>query len=163
LDHCTRQLLRLVERASEGCSFDELSTLVEEFAGEQRRILSEIGDLDEEERRYLAGLRSEVPSAVLPALSRLRGKANQILIDATISLLDSPEEIIRCTAAGNLGTVASTEALEPLKRIALDDPMPLVRVEAGLALNEIGTPEARAALAEYQGGDHPDDRLDQLI
>lgn len=162
LDHSTRQLLQLVEKASEDYSFEELSTLVEEFAGEQRRMLSEIDDLDEEERRYLSALRSEVPSAVLPALSRLRGKANQILIDATISLLDSPEEVIRSTAAGNLGTVASTEALEPLRRLALDDPMPLVRIEAGLALHEIGTPEARAALEEYQER-QPDDRLNQLL
>lgn len=162
LNNCTRQLLRLVEMSNQGYSFEELSTLIDEFAGEQRRILSEIGDLDEEERRYLAALRSEEPSAVLPALSSLRGKANQILIEATITLLDSSEEVIRCTAAGNLGIVASIEALEPLRRLALHDSLPLVRIEAGLALNEMGTSEARAALAEYQEL-HPDDRLEDLL
>jgi hypothetical protein len=40
--------------------------------------------------------------------------------------------------------------------------MPLVRIEAGLALNEIGTPEARAGLEEYQER-QPDDRLNQLL
>jgi hypothetical protein len=77
LDHSTRQLLQLVEKASEDYPFEELSTLVEEFAGEKRRMLSKIDDLDEEERRYLSALRGEAPSAVLPALSRLRGKANR--------------------------------------------------------------------------------------
>ncbi len=162
LNTCTRQLLQLVEMANQERSFEELSTLVEEFAGEQRRILSEIGDLDEAERRYLADLRSEEPSAVLPALSALRGKANRVLIDTTITLLNSPEEDVRCTAAGNLGTVASIKALEDLRRLALDDPVPLVRIETGLALNEIGTPEAKAALAAYQER-HPEDRVKDLV
>ena len=162
LTNCTAQLLQLVQAADQNRSYEELSTLVEEFAGEQRRVLAEIGDLDEEDRRHLADLRSEKPSAALTALSRLRGKGNQVLIDATIRLSDSPNEYVRSMAAGNLGTVASTEGLEALKRLALNDPVSLVRIEAGLALYEIGTPEAKAALAEYQER-HSEDRLEDLI
>ncbi len=162
LNNCTPQLLQLVQSADQELPPEELEKLSEEFAGEQRRILSEVGTLDEKDRRDLAGLRSEEPATVLPALSRLRGKASPTLIDATVALLASPDADVRCAAAGNLGTVASTAAVEPLKRLTLNDTIGLARIEAGLALNEIGTPEARAALTEYQKR-HPEDRLDQLI
>ena len=162
LNNCTTQLLQLVETVDQGLPIEELFPLIEEFAGEQRRVLSAIGDLDEEDRRYLADIRSKEASAVLPALSRLRGGSNRLLIDATVALLDSPEEDVRCMAAGNLGIVASVEAIEPLRRVAFDDPVSLVRIEAGLALHEIGTPEAQTALAEYQER-HPDDRLVDLM
>ena len=162
LNNCTPQLLSLVGSADGNVSPEELERLSEEFAGEQRRILSEVGALDEEDGRDLADLRSEQPTAVLPALSRLRGKANPTLIDATTALLDSPDADVRCAAAGNLGIVASTGAIEPLKRLAINDSVELVRIESGLALNEVGTSEARTALAEYQER-RPEDRLDQLI
>lgn len=162
LRNCTPQLLGLVRSADGDLSADELARATEEFAGEQRRVLSEVGDLDEEQGRSLADLRDGEPPLALRALSRLRGRANRVLVDATVALLDSPNAEVRCAAAGNLGTVASTDAVEPLKRAALDDPSDLVRIESGLALNEIGTKEARSALSEYLER-HADDRLEQLI
>ena len=162
LRNCTPQLLGLVQSADEDLSADELARATEEFAGEQRRVLSEIGGLDEEQRRSLTDLRDgELPLA-LRALSRLRGRSNRVLVDATVDLLGSSNADVRCAAAGNLGTVTSTDAVEPLKRAALDDPSELVRIESGLALNEIGTEEARSALSEYLER-HADDRLEQLI
>lgn len=46
--------------------------------------------------------------------------------------------------------------------MAIGDPNQSVRIEAGLALNEIGTEEARAALGAYQE-QRPEDRVDQLL
>ena len=123
---------------------------------------SEIGGLDEDQRRSIADLRDGEPPLALRALTRLRSKANRVLVDATVALLDSPDADVRCAAAGNLGTVASTSAVESLKRAALGDTSDLVRIEAGLALNEIGTEEARSALSEYLKR-HAGDRLEQLI
>jgi HEAT repeats/SIR2-like domain len=162
LRNCTPQLLELVGSAAGYPSSEDLSRSVEEFAGEQRRVLSEIGNLDEEQRRDLTDLRSEDPHIVLPALSRLRGKSTPMLLDATIALLDALDADIRCAAASNIGTVASTAAIGRLRKVTLDDPNELVRIEAGLALNEIGTEEARAALKEYQER-LPEDRVDQLL
>jgi hypothetical protein len=162
LRNSTPRLLDLVRSVPDHSSAEDLWRSVEEFAGEQRRVLSEIGDLDEEQRRSLADLRSGEPSVVLPALSRLRGKATPALLDATVALLDSPDADVRCAVAGNLGIVASTSAIGYLRRVALGDPNESVRIEAGLALNEIGTGEARAALEEYQV-QHPEDSVGQLL
>ncbi len=46
--------------------------------------------------------------------------------------------------------------------MAIDDPIHAGRIEAGLALDEIGTEEAQAAIGEYRE-QHPDDRIDQLL
>ena len=89
---------------------------------------SEIGGLDEEQRRSIADLRDGEPPLALRALTRLRSKANRVLVDATVALLDSPNAEVRCAAAGNLGTVDSTDAAGPLERAALDDPSELVCV-----------------------------------
>ncbi len=160
--NCTQDLLRLVEHANVGHPVDELEEAVEQFAGEQRRLLAEIGDLDEAERRDLSDMRSGDPLAVLRALSNLRGKANETIIDATLGLLDSSEADTRCAAAGNLGEVASKKAVEPLALTALNDSSELVRIESALALNQIGTPEANAAFAEYRS-QRQEDGVDQLL
>lgn len=107
-------------------------------------------------------MRSGEELAVLRALSKLRGKANETIIDATLGLLGSSEDDIRCTAAGNLGEVASEKAAEPLARTALEDPSQLVRIETALALNQIGTPEANAAFADYCN-QRQGDGVDQLL
>lgn len=160
--NCTQDLLRLVEQANAGPPIDELEEVVEQFAGEQRRLLTEIGDLDEAERRNLGEMRSGEPLTALRALSNLRGKANETIIDATLGLLGSSEDDIRCAAAGNLGVVASKRAVEPLAQRALQDNSELVRIESALALNQIGTLEANAAFTEYRS-QRQEDGVDQLL
>jgi HEAT repeats/SIR2-like domain len=160
--NCTQDLLRLVEQANVGRSVDELEEIVEQFAGEQRRLLAEIDDLNEAERRSLREMGSSEPLAVLRSLSDLRGKANETIIDATLRLLDSSEADVRCAAAGNLGAVASKRAVEPLAQIALQDSSELVRIESALALSQIGTPEANEAFADYRNK-RPEDGVDQLL
>lgn len=160
--NCTQDLLRLVEQATVGPLVNELEGVVEQFAGEQRRLLAEIGDLDEAERRNLGEMRSGEPLTVLRALSNLRGKANETIIDATLKLLGSSETDIRCSAAGNLGVVASNKAVVLLAQRTLQDTSQLVRIESALALNQIGTPEANSALADYRS-QRQEDGLDQLL
>lgn len=160
--NCTQDLLRLVEQANAGRPVAELAQLIEQFAGEQRRLLTEIGDLDEAERRDLGEMRSGEALTVLRALSNLRGKANETIIDATLELLGSGEADVRCAAAGNLGAVASKEVVEPLAQVALKDVSELVRIESALALNQIGTPEANTALADYRS-QRQEDGVDQLL
>ncbi len=152
----------MAEQADTGRPVDELAEIVEQFAGEQRRLLTEIGDLDEAERRDLGDMRSGDPLAVLRALSNLRGKANETIIEATLGLLGSSEADIRCAAAGNLGEVASKRAVDPLSQIALKDTSELVRIESALALNQIGTPEANTAFADYRS-QRQEDGVDQLL
>lgn len=160
--NCTQDLLRLVEQANAGPPVNQLEEAVEQFAGEQRRLLAEIGDLDEAERHDLGNMRSGDQLTVLRALSNLRGKANETIVDATLGLLGSSEADVRCAAAGNLGGVASTKAVEPLAHIALTDTSELVRIESALALNQIGTPESNAAFANYRS-QRKEDGIDQLL
>ena len=160
--NCTQDLLRLVEHANVRRPVDELEEVVEQFAGEQRRLLAEISDLDEAEQRDLSDMRSGDPLTVLHALSNLRGKANETIIDATLELLGSTEADIRCAAAGTLGEVASKRAVETLARVALNDSSELVRIESALALNQIGTPEANTAFADYRS-QRQEDGVDQLL
>lgn len=160
--NCTHDLLQLAEQVDAGELVDELAEIVEQFAGEQRRLLTEIGDLDETERRDLGDMRSGDPLAVLRALSNLRGKANETIIDATLEVLGSGEADVRCAAAGNLGAVASKKAVEPLAQRALQDTSELVRIESALALNQIGTPEAKTAFADYRS-QRQEDGVDQLL
>lgn len=162
LVNCTPQLLELCDIAADERPPSELQEIVEDFAGEQRRLLSEIGDLDEEERRDLGDLRHREPLVALNALSRLSGKSSQPIIEATMELLCSPDVDLRCTAASNLGVVASTEAIERLRQLAINDLAEQVRIESALALNQIGTTEARQALADYLNK-RPEDRLEDLI
>ena len=147
--NCTPALIQLLEAADAAQPVDELAVAVERFAEEQSDLLARIVELDDEARRSLGETRSADPLTVLRALSGLRGKANETLTDATLGLLTHPDAEVRCAAAGNLGAVAITNTVEPLARVALEDPSDLVRIDAALALNQVRTPKAQAAFADH--------------
>lgn len=160
--NCTPALTQLLEAADAAQPVDELAVAVERFAEEQSDLLARIVELDDEARRSLGETRSTDPLTVLRALSGLRGKANETLTDATLGLLTHPDAEVRCAAAGNLGAAASTNTVEPLARVALEDPSDLVRIEAALALNQVGTPKAQAAFADYLAR-RPEDGVEELV
>jgi hypothetical protein len=79
-------------------------------------------------------------------------------VDELVSGLDSPDPAARITAIRALGDRREAAAAGPLANLLRADPVPEVRGWAVRALDSIGTPEARAALATAAQND-PDVRV----
>lgn len=160
-------LLELIRNAtSHDSSPEDLEPLVEAFARTEDARIAEHYALTSEEREALETLSSSEKERLLPALRMLAGSRHPQVLTAVQALLEHEAAEVRSTSAGVLAVPGDEGTVPRLSGLALNDPAPLVRLEAALALRRIGGEAAEEALrrrAEERADDDFEDLLDASV
>ena len=95
------------------------------------------------------------------AVDAMGRSCNDLWLPVIVRELENPAPEMRHAAAFAAGEIGEEDAIEPLKRMAIEDPDHEVKLVAVHALSEIGGPLARVALKSilYEG----DDDLQQAV
>lgn len=99
----------------------------------------------------VAGLRSTDVEARRDAIIRIGNNGDPSLGGALVPLLDDRAEVVRATAAGELGRLRARDAVEPLAARLAREKRVFVRKTIAYALGEIGDAAAVAPLAARLG------------
>ena len=151
-------LIELSEECAKISCTETLQTVVDEFAGVQSARLESTADLSAEQKKKVDILRlADGESNKLEAIRSLQGLSHPEIIRVVAACLTAEHSpAVRKAAAGCLGLGKSSSAVGVLGEAAGQDNAPDVRLEAYLALKEIGGDEAEEAL-KIAKGNWPED------
>ena len=79
-----------------------------------------------------------------------RVKTGESSLDPLLELLQHPDWAVRTDVVWMLGWIRNPDAIPPLMEVMQKDSRKVVRDNAALALERIGTPESVAAYQEYR-------------
>ena len=142
------RLVSLFEKCVEEPDKATVARQVREFATNEFAEIVQRSSMTEDQRSALDVVRSDNNEGrILGALHRLHGVADGGVIDAIIARSQPPNtDVVRKAASGCLGLSDNPVAVNALRAVAMEGQSSDVRLEAYLALQRIGTPEAHDAL-----------------
>ena len=99
------------------------------------------------------------------ALDAMGRSCNDTWLPVVIQEMENPAPEMRHAAAFAAGEIGDDDAIEPLKRMAIDDPDRDVQLAAVHALSEIGGPLSRVALKSvlYEGDDELREAVEEAM
>lgn len=155
---CTRDLISFLASVKNRESSEVLTAAVHEWAAAQEQAVAEWVGLTSEQHVALERLADREGSALFDAIRVLRGVRHPRVLGQLRRLLNDPNGDVRSAAAGALGLARAAEAVTDLSERSRLDALPVVRLEASLALQMIGTPDAAREL-ERREREHPEDEF----
>lgn len=99
------------------------------------------------------------------AMDAMGRSCNETWLPIVIQEMENPAPEMRHAAAFAAGEIGEVDAIEPLKRVAIDDPDRDVQIAAIHALSEIGGPMSRVALKSvlYEGDDELREAVEEAL
>jgi HEAT repeats len=152
----SRPLAQFIDELDAGLTAAEVQAATEAFARDLEARVSEWLALTDEQRALIAQLDDEDWVVQLASLRGLRGIAHPAVVQKVLGLITSENRDVRVAAAGALGLARANDSVDRLLDLAVSDEDAGVRLEAALALREIGTAAAQTAL-EQRAERRPDD------
>lgn len=141
-------LIELVEHCAKVSELEDIFILAKQYAETQTKIVAGRQGITKEEEQLIDTLsRVNDVATKLEAIHLLHGRSHPEIVRALTSCLETDQSsAIRKAVVGCLGLGGSAEAVEILGHVASQDDATDVRLEAYLALREIGGKDAIKAL-----------------
>lgn len=164
-EEACKELLRRDDRSAVPLLMRALSDPEWRVAMSAKDALAELGDrsLMPELLRIAADLRSE--NGRMYAISALGDHGDASVVPFLITCLSDPHTLIQRNAAGSLGQLRATKAVEPLMTV-LKDPAFMYRSSAAWALGKIGDLrafDALVAMLERETDEHQADSAAEAL
>lgn len=141
-------LVELLDGLEETAEASDVQGAIEALARDLETRIGEWLALTDEQRVLVSRLDEDDWVVQLASLRGLRGVAHPEVVQKVRGMLGSQNRDVRVAAAGALGIARANDGVDRLLDLAVTDDDPGVRLEAALALSEIGTAAARAALEQ---------------